>query len=46
MAIAEYCESFVSVSRVVVSEEVVCDFFVDTDESWLGRLATAGTGCL
>ena len=39
MAIAEYCESFVSVSRVVVSrvvvsdDDVVCNFFVDTDES-------------
>ena len=34
MAIAEYCESFVSVSRVVVlSDDVVCDFFDDTNGS-------------
>lgn len=46
VVIAEYCESFVSISRVVVSDNVVCDFFVDTDESWLGRVATAGAGCL
>jgi hypothetical protein len=33
MGIAEYCESFVSVSRVAVSDDMVCDFFGDTDES-------------
>ena len=32
MAIGEYCDSFVSVSRVV-SDDAVCDFFVDNDES-------------